>query len=170
MGLRYRKSIKIAPGVKINLNKKSTSVTFGGKGYHKTINSNGRKTTSVNLPVPGLSYVDIDTPKKRAKKNAAASPTIEKVNPYTPPVSEEKQPISESKESAGSNPAAVSNPPGIIAFIFGILIFLAGICLCGVLFPVGVVVLVLGIMYMISFFSLRREFKKKSKEPVETEI
>lgn len=29
MGLRFRKSIKIAPGVKINFNKKSISATVG---------------------------------------------------------------------------------------------------------------------------------------------
>lgn len=50
MGLRFRKSVKIAPGVKVNLNKKSTSVTFGGKGVHRTISSTGKKTTSVGLP------------------------------------------------------------------------------------------------------------------------
>lgn len=58
MSLRYRKSIKIAPGVKVNLNKKSASVTLGGKGFHKTYNTNGQTTTSVNLPVNGLSYTD----------------------------------------------------------------------------------------------------------------
>ena len=31
MGLRFRKSFKIAPGVKFNLNKKNSSITFGGK-------------------------------------------------------------------------------------------------------------------------------------------
>lgn len=56
MGLRYRKSIKVAPGVKVNLNRKSASVSVGGKGFHKTFNSNGQTTTSVNLPVKGLSY------------------------------------------------------------------------------------------------------------------
>ena len=39
MGLRFRKSVKVAPGVKLNLNKKSTSVTFGGKGAHYTVSS-----------------------------------------------------------------------------------------------------------------------------------
>ena len=43
MGWRFRKSFKIAPGIKLNLNKKSTSVTFGGKGFHYTVNSNGKK-------------------------------------------------------------------------------------------------------------------------------
>lgn len=56
MGLRFRKSVKIAPGIKLNLNKKSTSVTFGGKGFHHTISSTGKKTTTVGVPGTGISY------------------------------------------------------------------------------------------------------------------
>lgn len=56
MGLRFRKSFKVAPGVKVNLNKKSTSVTFGGKGVHKTYSSSGKKTTSVGIPGIGACY------------------------------------------------------------------------------------------------------------------
>lgn len=56
MGLRFRKSFKVAPGVKVNLNKKSTSVTFGGKGVHKTYSSSGKKTTSVGIPGTGAYY------------------------------------------------------------------------------------------------------------------
>ena len=56
MGLRFRKSFKVAPGVKVNLNKKSTSVTFGGKGAHKTYSSSGKKTTSVGIPGTGAYY------------------------------------------------------------------------------------------------------------------
>lgn len=59
MSLRFRKSFKVAPGVKLNLNKKSASVTFGGKGFHHTLNSSGRKTTSVGIPGTGLYYQDI---------------------------------------------------------------------------------------------------------------
>ena len=56
MGLRFRKSFKVAPGVKVNLNKKSTSVTFGGKGVHKTYSSSGKRTTSVGIPGTGAYY------------------------------------------------------------------------------------------------------------------
>ena len=56
MGLRFRKSYKVAPGVKVNLNKKSTSVTFGGKGMHHTVSSTGKKSTSVGLPGSGMYY------------------------------------------------------------------------------------------------------------------
>ena len=72
MGLRYRKSIKIAPGVKVNLNRKSASVTIGGKGVHKTFNSNGQTTTSVNLPVKGLSYTDRKSSTASKRKSTAS--------------------------------------------------------------------------------------------------
>lgn len=55
---RFRKSIKLAPGLKLNLNKKSTSLTFGGKGFHHTISSNGTNTTTVGIPGTGVSYTD----------------------------------------------------------------------------------------------------------------
>ena len=56
MGLRFRKSVKIAPGVKLNFNKKSVGVTVGRKGAHYTVNSSGKKTASVGIPGTGLSY------------------------------------------------------------------------------------------------------------------
>ena len=49
MGLRFKKSIKIAPGVKLNLNKNSTSMTFGARGAHYTVNSKGNKTASIGI-------------------------------------------------------------------------------------------------------------------------
>lgn len=56
MGLRFRKSIKIAPGVRVNVGKKSSSISFGGKGMRYTISSTGRKTTSVGIPGTGIYY------------------------------------------------------------------------------------------------------------------
>ena len=57
MGLRFRKSFKIAPGVRLNIGKKSTGLSFGGKGLRYSINSTGRRTASVGIPGTGLSYV-----------------------------------------------------------------------------------------------------------------
>lgn len=70
MGLRFRKSIKIAPGVKINLNKKSTSVTFGGKGVHYTASSTGKKTASVGVPGTGISYTKTTGQSSKQKKTS----------------------------------------------------------------------------------------------------
>ena len=56
MGFRFKKSKQIAPGVRVNLNKKSASVTFGSKGVHHTISYSGKKTTSAGIPGSGLYY------------------------------------------------------------------------------------------------------------------
>ena len=78
MGLRFRKSIKIAPGVKVNFGKKSSSVTFGGKGLHHTVSSTGRSTTTAGIPGTGLSYSKTtsthkkktqDSPKKKIEQS-----------------------------------------------------------------------------------------------------
>ena len=50
---RFRRSIKIAPGIKINFNKKSTSLTLGRRGVHTTINKLGVRNT-IGLPGSGL--------------------------------------------------------------------------------------------------------------------
>ena len=78
MGLRFRKSIKVAPGVKVNLNKKSTSITFGGKGVHKTISSTGKKTSSVGIPGTGMYYTSSSG--SRSNKHSSAKQLHESNN------------------------------------------------------------------------------------------
>lgn len=67
LGLRFRKSVKIAPGIKLNFNKKSTGLTFGGKGFHYTINSKGKRTKSVGIPGTGLYYSTSSSGSKNEK-------------------------------------------------------------------------------------------------------
>lgn len=55
MGLRINKSFKIAPGVRIRLGNKSSSLSVGGRAGRVTLNSRGRRTTTVRL-APGVSY------------------------------------------------------------------------------------------------------------------
>ncbi|MCI9598553.1 MAG: DUF4236 domain-containing protein [Firmicutes bacterium] len=71
MAVKFKKSVKISSGVKINFNKNSASATFGGKGLHQTISSTGRKTTTVGIPRTGLYY----TESKNRKQNTELSPT-----------------------------------------------------------------------------------------------
>lgn len=68
MGFRFHKSVKIAPGLRLNFNKKSTSVSIGGKGARYTASSNGRKTATAGLPGTGLSYSVTKTSGKRTSK------------------------------------------------------------------------------------------------------
>lgn len=48
MGFRFRKSIKIAPGIRFNVGTKSAGVSFGGKGLRYSINS--RRGGSLTVP------------------------------------------------------------------------------------------------------------------------
>lgn len=74
MGFRFRKSVKIAPGVKLNFGKKSTSVSFGGKGARYTVSSTGRKTATVGIPGTGISYSSTQSAKGgSAGKSASGS-------------------------------------------------------------------------------------------------
>ena len=53
MPLTFRKSFRVLPGVTVNINRKSWSVTTGGKkGPRRTVGSDGRRTTSMDLPGP----------------------------------------------------------------------------------------------------------------------
>ena len=81
MGIRFRRSVKILPGVRLNLNKNSTSVTFGGKGAKYTVSSTGRKTASIGIPGTGVSYVTSTggTTKGQARPRKTYSPRTYKV-------------------------------------------------------------------------------------------
>lgn len=61
---RFRKSVKIFPGLKLNINKKSVSLTGGTKGFHHTVGTKGSQTT-VGIPGTGLSYTQHQTKSKQ---------------------------------------------------------------------------------------------------------
>ena len=65
MATRFRKSVKVAPGVRATIGKKGTSLSVGTKGARYTVNTSGRKTTTVGVPGTGLSYVSTSSPSKR---------------------------------------------------------------------------------------------------------
>lgn len=69
MGLRFRKSIKIAPGVKLNIGSKSVGVSLGGKFAGISVNSRTGAQVRASAPGTGLSYTRKIGGRK--KKNAA---------------------------------------------------------------------------------------------------
>ncbi len=60
MGLRFHKSIKLLPGVHLNLSKGMPSLSVGGRGLSYNIGVKGNKAT-VGLPGSGVSYSDYET-------------------------------------------------------------------------------------------------------------
>lgn len=67
MGWRFRRSIKIAPGVRLNFGKKSASVRIGGRGFGVTKSTTGRTTVSSGIPGTGLYYQQTVGKAKRAR-------------------------------------------------------------------------------------------------------
>lgn len=74
MGMRYRRSINLGGGTRLNLNKNSFSVSFGGKLGRVTLNSKGKKTTTIRTPIKGMSYVNTKSISSQGKNNYQVKP------------------------------------------------------------------------------------------------
>lgn len=83
MGFRFRKSFKIAPGIKFNVNKKSVGLTVGKRGAHFSINSKGKRTASIGIPGTGLSYTASSGGKKSKRKSTAKQQSVAKTTVNT---------------------------------------------------------------------------------------
>jgi Protein of unknown function (DUF4236)/Putative peptidoglycan binding domain len=55
VGFRFRRSLKLIPGVRLNLSGRGASVSLGVRGFHYTIGSKGARVTA-GIPGTGLSW------------------------------------------------------------------------------------------------------------------
>ena len=72
MGLSFRKSFKVAPGVRVNLGKKSAGFSVGGKYGGMSFNSKRGARARVSLPGTGISYISGKLGGGSAKKSGAS--------------------------------------------------------------------------------------------------
>jgi len=85
MGFRFRKRIKIAPGVHINLSKSGVSTTLGKPGASINIGKKGTRGT-VGLPGTGLSYSSqLSQPATSRKRKQSSAPPDLNLPPNLPP-------------------------------------------------------------------------------------
>lgn len=78
MGLRYRKSKKIAPGIRLYIGKNGISTSFGRRGASISF---GKRGTFLNVGIPntGLSYrqrLDSKNTKNSAQSDSYVSPVV----------------------------------------------------------------------------------------------
>lgn len=121
MGFRFRKSVKIAPGVRLNIGKKSVGISAGVKGARVSVNSSGRKTTTVGLPGTGLSYSK--TEKIGGSKTSIRSSSSNNAQPIRPDL-QPAQPQEEKKKNGCCGCA-------VYAFIALLIIGALGSCIGG---------------------------------------
>ncbi|WP_201544647.1 DUF4236 domain-containing protein [Psychrobacter sp. H7-1] len=107
MGFRFRKSIKIAPGVRLNIGKKGiSSVSVGGRGARINIGKRGT-TASTGLPGTGLSYTQkLSGP---AKSRSAKSRSVKADTTHPAPPSSLSSPDLHSPDALPST--TTSCPP-----------------------------------------------------------
>lgn len=87
MGLRYRKSINLSHGFRVNISKSGIGASWGGKGFRVTKTAKGSTRFTVGIPGTGLSYVkEIKLQKRhyriKPKRNA---------DPYGHPIAVEEE-------------------------------------------------------------------------------
>lgn len=70
MGLGFRKSFKIAPGVRVNVSNKSVGISGGVKGLRYSVNSRGQRRTTASIPGTGISYTSTSSSGRRYKSVA----------------------------------------------------------------------------------------------------
>lgn len=61
MGFRFRRSLTILPGIRLNFGKRGVSTSIGVRGAHVTLGKTGTRTT-VGIPGSGLSYTHLEKP------------------------------------------------------------------------------------------------------------
>jgi Protein of unknown function (DUF4236) len=110
MGFRFRRSLRLLPGIRLNLSKSGVSASFGIRGAHVTVGPRGT-TTSVGLPGTGFSY----TSRIPVKSSDAHSPD-QNIGALPPPVTATRA----TDEPDGNQPSTWST-----ALIFAALLLLS---------------------------------------------
>ena len=53
MAMRFRKSFRVAPGMRINVSSRGVGASVGVKGLHYSVNSRGQRRTTASIPGTG---------------------------------------------------------------------------------------------------------------------
>ena len=131
MGIRFRKSLNLGSGVRVNLSKKGVGASIGTKGARITKTANGRTRRTLSIPNTGISYVSESGSKKKKKnQTAAAAPSVE-----------HGEQVQEPKQCGGC--VAVG------FLVMGIAMIVLGALLAFALPPVGIAAIVIGIIEIV---------------------
>lgn len=76
MGFRFRKSVKVLPGVKLNISKSGISTSVGGRGATVNFSKRGTRTT-VGIPGTGISYSTMVGKRRGSSRKTTSKSTRE---------------------------------------------------------------------------------------------
>lgn len=85
MGLRFQRSMKLLPGVRLNFSKSGIGMSLGVPGARISFSPRGRVTQRVGIPGTGISWVSSRSTKRRASNaRPSASATASAAAPLPP--------------------------------------------------------------------------------------
>lgn len=123
---RFRRSMRILPGVRMNLSKSGMSVSMGPRGAHYTVGPRGTRTT-VGIPGTGLSYTTYSSHHaRRAAEQHAKPATVASPGMF----------VSSPSRSVPMTPAAKLG--------WGITLLILGLILLAAVWPIGILILIGG--------------------------
>jgi hypothetical protein len=73
--LRFRRSVRVLPGIRLNFGRRSTSVSIGVRGAHVTFGGSQGTRTTIGIPGSGLSYTEVSKPHHISEALPAAPAT-----------------------------------------------------------------------------------------------
>lgn len=75
MGLKFKKSVKICKGVRMNFSGSGVGLSVGSRGCRYSLHSSGRRTATIGIPGTGFSYSSSTGSRKRksSSKHRSAS-------------------------------------------------------------------------------------------------
>lgn len=116
MGLRFRKSVTLCKGVRLNFGKSGMSVTTGTKGFHNTYNlRTGKTTTSVGISGTGISYVTTSgNNNRRQNSTASTQQNSQVVNNYYTNNYHNADPLTDKDESHNTDEQNTSRQENMI--------------------------------------------------------
>lgn len=86
MSLRFRRSMKILPGVRLNFSKSALGLSFGVPGARVSVNTRGDVYTSAGIPGTGLYNVERTSLRKGSgRKRRAKNTAAETLTEFVPP-------------------------------------------------------------------------------------
>lgn len=80
MGLRYRKSIKLGAGFRINFSKSGVGYSWGVPGYRMTKTATGRTRRTYSIPGTGISHVEESKSPKNSRPNETVRDSLNDIN------------------------------------------------------------------------------------------
>ena len=102
MGLRFRKTISLLPGVRLNISKSGVGVSAGVPGLRGSINTSGRVTGTASIPGTGVSYVKTKKIFGNKKKDSKTKDTKAKSDTKSKAKTKAEKAVEEEVKSAKS--------------------------------------------------------------------